>query len=77
MFRKTMIALAATVTLGSAALAPTSASAWGFGHHGFHGGFWRGGGFGIVVAPTPSCLQYRWLDTYRGPRRVLVDVCAF
>jgi len=81
MFRKTMIALAATVALGAAALAPTSASAWhgGFhGHHGFHGGFgWRGG-FGItVVNPGVSCYQYRWVETYRGLRRALVNVCAY
>jgi hypothetical protein len=37
MFRKISIALVAAAALGSAALAPTSASAWG-----------RGGGFGRV-----------------------------
>jgi len=47
MIRKSMLALAAVATLGAAALAPTSASAWGFkhgwghgwGHHGWHGGW--------------------------------------
>jgi hypothetical protein len=45
MIRKSMLALAAIATLGTVALAPTSASAWGykgwgwgFGHHHhFHG----------------------------------------
>jgi hypothetical protein len=41
MFRKLSVALVAAVVLGSAALAPTSASAWG---RGFGGG-WHGGGF--------------------------------
>ena len=53
MFRKTILALAATATIGAAALAPTSASAWygrGYGycggyHHHYHhnyGGYSRG-----------------------------------
>jgi hypothetical protein len=36
MIRKTLIALAATATLGVAALAPTAASAHGFGLRGLH-----------------------------------------
>jgi hypothetical protein len=82
MIRKTMIAIAATVALGAAALAPTAASAKGFGGfhggHGFHGGFgWRGG-YGITVVDAGvSCLQYRWVETYRGMRRRLVDVCGY
>jgi hypothetical protein len=47
MLRKTILALAAVGTLGVAALAPTSASAWGF-HGGWHGGWHHHfGGFGI------------------------------
>jgi hypothetical protein len=50
MFRKMTIALVATAALGTAALAPISASAWGWHggfHHGFHGGwFHRGWGYG-------------------------------
>jgi hypothetical protein len=44
MFRKISIALVAAAALGTAALAPTSASAWGHGggFGGFHGGY---GGF--------------------------------
>ena len=58
MFRKISIALVAAAALGSAALAPTSASAWGHGggFGGFHGGFhegWghRGFGFGYGYGP--------------------------
>jgi hypothetical protein len=57
MFRKISIALVAAAALGSAALAPTSASAWGRGgFSGFHGGFhegWghRGFGFGYGYGP--------------------------
>ena len=78
MIRKTMLALAAIVALGAAALAPTAASAkYLGGGHGFHGGFgWRGVGI-TVVDPGVSCLQYRWVETYRGLRRRLVDVCAY
>jgi hypothetical protein len=51
MFRKISIALVAAAALGSAALAPTSALAWGRGggFGGFHGGFhegWDHRGFG-------------------------------
>jgi hypothetical protein len=49
MFRKLTLALVAAAALGTAALAPTSASAW------WHGGWHRwGGGWGgprIIVAP--------------------------
>ena len=63
MIRKSLIALAAIATLGTAALAPTTASAkwkggWHGHHHGFHHGFhgYRGVGLGFygasyVVAP--------------------------
>ena len=41
MIRKSILALTAIAALGTVALAPTSASAWGFkggwGHHGFGG----------------------------------------
>lgn len=62
MIRKLAIALGATVVLGVAALAPTTASAWGHGHHGGH--HWRGGGFGFgFYGPTyiaaPSCYLVR------------------
>jgi hypothetical protein len=85
MFRKTIFALTATAAIGAAALAPTTASAGGGGHHGggFHGfhGFHGFGGFGLglglasaVVAS--SCWQYQWVETRRGLRQILVNVCA-
>ena len=58
MIRKTAIALAALTALGAAALAPTSASAWGFKHHHHHWGHWGGLGLGIGyvdVAPAYDC----------------------
>ena len=59
MIRKSMIALAAVATLGVAALAPTSASAWGFKHphwgwghhHHWHGGWGFYGPRYINVGP--------------------------
>ena len=58
MFRKISIALVAAAALCSAALAPTSASAWGRGggfggfHSGFHEGWGhRGFGFGYSYGP--------------------------
>ena len=74
MIRKTLIALAATATVGAAALAPTAASAAHFGWgHGWGHGF---GGL-VVVAPTPliapDCFQYVRVG-YRTWRRV--NVCG-
>jgi hypothetical protein len=82
MIRKTMIAIAATVALGAAALTPTAASAKHFGGgFGFHGGYGFHGGMGFrgygVTLVGPSCLQYRWVETYRGLRWRPVDVCAY
>jgi len=47
MFRKLALVAVAAGSLGVAALAPTSASAWGGwqGGGGWHGGGWHGGGF--------------------------------
>jgi hypothetical protein len=78
MLRKTLLALAATAAIGTAALAPTSASAWGF-HPGFHG-FWFGGpalrvytgggyyGYG-------GCMVRRWVYTPYGPALRWVNRC--
>ena len=46
MVRKLTFALITTATLGTAALAPTSASAWHGGWGGWHGGFHGGWGYG-------------------------------
>jgi hypothetical protein len=62
MFRKTILAVAATLALGVAALTPTAASAKHFGGHGFHGGHgfkgWHGGHFGW--------RHHGWYRGYRG-----------
>jgi hypothetical protein len=84
MFSKTILAVATTLVLGVAALAPTAASAKHFGgpgFHGFHGGWghgWRGygwrGGFGVALV-GPSCYDYRTVLTPVGPRVRLVNIC--
>jgi hypothetical protein len=51
MFRKLVLALGATTVIAAAALAPTSASAWGW-HHNHHN-HWGHHGFGFgIYAPT-------------------------
>jgi hypothetical protein len=78
MLRKTILALATGVTLGAAALAPSSASAaWGGGHgHGGWGG-WRGGWgyrpFVRVYGGPVYAGCARWVYTPYGPR--WVNVC--
>jgi predicted oxidoreductase len=52
MIRKTLLGLAAVTALGAAALAPTSASAWGLHGWGHHHGF---GGFGFY---GPGYVNY-------------------
>ena len=76
MFRKTILALAATVAVGAAMLTPTTASAW---HHHHHGHGLRAFGCGVVIAApvVASCYQYRLVETRRGLRRILVNVCAY
>jgi hypothetical protein len=77
MIRKTVLALVAPIALGAAALAPTSASAWGgwghgsgWGHHWGYGGPRVGfyGGFG-------GCNLDRWVPTPYGPVLQRVNVC--
>jgi hypothetical protein len=69
MIRKSLIALAAVATLGAAALAPTSASAWGKHHHHWHGGF----GFGLIdVAPVADCYLVRKVNRYGEVRMIRV-----
>jgi len=77
MFRKTILAVAATAVIGVASLTPASAH----GHHGL--GF---GGFGLgllgasiaasTYAADQSCWQYQMVQTPHGYyKRVLVNVC--
>jgi hypothetical protein len=77
MIRKSLLALAATVAVGAAVMTPTTASAWHYHNGGFYG--WRALGVGAVVAAPmiTSCYQYRLVDTRRGLRRMLVNVCAY
>jgi hypothetical protein len=91
MFRKTILAIAATAALGTAALIPTTASAqWHGGSHGsWRGGGWHGpahhwsGGprFGIgfgapYYAFAPRCyVVRRVVRTPWGPRWRPVRVC--
>jgi len=79
MFRKLTLALAASAALGAAALAPTAASAHGWGHWGHHG--W-GHGFGFGFSPVvvsggydDGCLVQRRVRTPYGIRWRTVNVC--
>jgi hypothetical protein len=73
MFRKLCLAATAAIALGTAALAPTSASAWWddgwhpvWRHHWWHGGWgWRGPHF-YYGAYGYDCR--RWIATPWGPR---------
>ena len=79
MFRKTILALAATAVIAAASLTPASAHE----HHGFG---WGGFGFGVgllgasIAASTyaydQGCWQYQMIQTPRGYyKRILVNVC--
>jgi hypothetical protein len=79
MFRKTILAVAATAVIAVASLTPASA-------HGHHGFGWGGIGFGIgllgasiatsAYTADQSCWQYRTIQTPRGYyKTVLVNVC--
>ena len=82
MLRKLSLIAVAAASLGAAALAPTSASAWGGGwqHHGWHGGWgprvvvggpaYYGGGYGYG-----GCYVRRMVATPWGPRWRLVNRC--
>jgi hypothetical protein len=82
MFRKLALGVIAAMSLSAAALAPSAASAHGWG--GWHGG-WHGGGFGHhslgFVGPTfyvggdTGCYEKQIVQTRRGPRVRFVNVC--
>ena len=86
LFRKLSLAAVAAVLLGAAALAPTSASAWG-GWHGGYGGWhhgWWGGPRIVVGGPAyygypaygyGGCYVRRLVPTPWGPRWRLVNRC--
>ena len=70
MLRKLSLVAIAAASLGAAALAPTSASAWGGYHGGWHGG-WHGWGGPRVVIGGPAYYGggYAYRD-YRTGRMV-------
>jgi hypothetical protein len=81
MTRKSIVGLFAAACLGAAALLPSTASA-----HGFHHGWGWGGGYGhhfyggpafVVGGGYDDCLQRRIVETRRGPRVRLVNVCGY
>ncbi|WP_298255773.1 sulfur globule protein precursor [Bradyrhizobium sp.] len=84
MFRKLSLTFVAAVSLGAAALAPTSASAWGGWHGGWHHG-WGGprilvggpiyyGGYGNYGG-YGGCYVRRLVPTPFGPRWRLINRC--
>jgi hypothetical protein len=78
MLRKTILALATSLTLGAAALAPTAASAhWGGGWHGgWHGG-WGHPFLRVYAGPGyyGGCMVRRWVPTPFGPQLRWVNRC--
>lgn len=87
MLRKITLGLIAAASLGVAALAPGAASAHGFHfggggwHGGWHGGFGHHGFYGgpaiYVGGPSDDCYQRRVVETRRGPRIRIVNVCDY
>jgi hypothetical protein len=84
MLRKLSLVAVAAASLGVAALAPTSASAWG----GWHGGWHHGWGWGPRYVGGPvyyggpaysygygGCYARRLVPTPWGPRWRLVNRC--
>lgn len=69
MIRKTILGLTAIAALGVAALAPTSASAWGWGHHGWGYGFYGPG----YVNYASDCYLVK--KVYRSGAVRMVRVC--
>ena len=78
MFRKLLLVAVAAASLGAAALAPTSASAW---DGGWHGGWHRGWVGPRVVVGAPAyyesggCYVRELVPTPWGPRWRLVNRC--
>jgi hypothetical protein len=84
MLRKLSLVAVAAVSLGAAALAPTSASAhWHGGWHGWHGGFHHGWGWGPRFVGGPGyfgggyggCYVRSLVPTPWGPRWRLINRC--
>jgi hypothetical protein len=83
MLRKLSLVAIAAASLGAAALAPTSASAWGGWHNGgWHHHGWGWGGPRVVVGGSAyyggghgGCYVRRLVGTPWGPRWRLVNRC--
>lgn len=83
MLRKLSLAVVAAASLGVAALAPTSASAWGGWHGGWHHGWGYGGPRIFVGGPAyygygygyGGCYVRRLVPTPWGPRWRLINRC--
>jgi hypothetical protein len=86
LFRKLSLVAVAAASLGAAALAPTSASAWGgVWHGGWYGGGWHRAWWGPRIAVGgpgyyPSygyggCYARRLVPTPWGPRWRVVNRC--
>jgi hypothetical protein len=87
LFRKLSLVAVAAASLGAAALAPTSASAWGGGWYGgWHGGWHRAWWGPRIVVGGPAyyaypsygyggCYVRRLVPTPWGPRWRLVNHC--
>ena len=74
MLRKIILTLTATAAIGTAALAPTSASAWWGGYHPWRGGY----AFHAPVGYGPGyggCMVRRWVYTPYGPALRWVNRC--
>jgi len=73
MFRKSIIAIAATAAIATAALPSTASAHKWKGHHGFYAGVIGLSVLGAGIAA--SCYRYQWIETRYGWRRVMVNVC--
>jgi hypothetical protein len=75
MLRKIILAVTAAAALSATALAPTSASAWGF--HPWHG-YYHGWYGPRVVFSGPAygtCMVREWVPTSGGPVLRWVNRC--
>jgi hypothetical protein len=81
MLRKLSLVAFAAASLGAAALAPTSASAWVGPHGGWHGGWHHGWGwraaprFYVGGPGYGGCYVRRLVPTPWGPRWRVVNRC--